>query len=225
MAKTYHFPFTEVEIGRFLFLLTSILLLFIIRPFLEGFIGINILFDIFFFFILISGLYAVSERKCGFVIGMVLVVPAFIATLSNYFVHVPTVSVTERVFEVLFLGYSACMILTHVFRQKEVTLDTISGAICAYFLIGFVWGLCFFLLEQAQPGSFLMTEQQADPSHFIYFSFVTMSTLGYGDITPISNPARSLSLLEAVVGQLYIAVLIGRLVGMHIAQAQGGKDS
>jgi hypothetical protein len=68
-----------------------------------------------------------------------------------------------------------------------------------------------------------MTEQQVEPSHFIYYSFVTMSTLGYGDITPISNSARSLSLLEAVVGQLYIAVLIARLVGMHIAQEQGGR--
>jgi hypothetical protein len=67
-----------------------------------------------------------------------------------------------------------------------------------------------------------MAEQQVDPSHFIYYSFVTMSTLGYGDITPISNPARSLSLLEAVVGQLYIAILIAKLVGMHIAQAQRG---
>jgi hypothetical protein len=222
MAKKYLFPFTEVEIGRFLFLLTSILLLFIIRPFLSGFVAINVLFDIFFFFILISGVYAVSERKGGFVIGMILVLPAFVAALSDYVVKIPAIGVTERVFEVLFLGYTACMILAHVFRQKKVTLDTISGAICAYFLIGFVWGLCFSLLEQAQPGSFLMAEQQVDPSHFIYYSFVTMSTLGYGDITPISNPARSLSLLEAVVGQLYIAILIAKLVGMHIAQAQRG---
>jgi hypothetical protein len=86
-----------------------------------------------------------------------------------------------------------------------------------------VWGLCFYLLEQAQPGSFLIGEQQTDPSHFIYYSFVTMSTLGYGDITPISSPARSLSVLTAVVGQFYIAVLIARLVGMHIAQAQRGN--
>ena len=223
MAKPYHFPFTEVEVGRFLFLLISILLLFILRPFLGGFIGITVLFDIFFFLILVSAIYAVSARKSGFVIGMVLVVPALITTWSGYVVKIPAIGVTERVFEVLFLGYVACVILAHVFRQKQVTLETISGAICAYFMIGLVWGLCFSLLEQAQPGSFLMTEQQADPSHFIYYSFVTMSTLGYGDITPISNPARSLSLLEAVVGQFYIAVLIARLVGMHIAQERRGN--
>jgi hypothetical protein len=156
------------------------------------------------------------------VIGVVLVLPAFVVAMSGYIVKIPVIGVAERVFEVLFFAYAACAILAHVFRQREITPDTINGAICAYFLIGFVWGLCFYLLEQAQPGSFLMGEQQTDPSHFIYYSFVTMSTLGYGDITPISSPARSLSVLTAVIGQFYIAVLIARLVGMHIAQDQRG---
>lgn len=94
------------------------------------------------------------------------------------------------------------------------------GAICVYFMIGLLWALIFSTLELLQPGSFQMPQGQGtELSHFSYYSYVTLTTLGYGDITPISPPARSLALLEAIMGPLYIAVLIARLVGIHIVQS------
>ena len=95
----------------------------------------------------------------------------------------------------------------------------IMGAICVYFLIGLIWADVFFILETLQPGSFQIPPEQVGQATLDYFSYVTLTTLGYGDITPISAPARSLSLLEAMMGQLYLAVLIARLVGIHIAQS------
>jgi len=94
------------------------------------------------------------------------------------------------------------------------------GAVFGYFFIGLMWGFVFSVLESLQPGSFRVGGgQAAELNKFMYYSFVTQTTLGYGDITPVTPPARSLSLLEAVIGQFYQAVLIARLVGLHIAQS------
>jgi hypothetical protein len=127
---------------------------------------------------------------------------------------------------ILFVGFTAVIILIHLFQEKEITVDVFSGAICVYFLLGFMWAFAYTLLEVMSPGSFQTSQGLgAGLSEFVYYSFVTMTTLGYGDITPISSPARSLSLLEAIIGQLYLAVMIARLVGIHIAQSINGAKS
>jgi hypothetical protein len=93
-------------------------------------------------------------------------------------------------------------------------------AVCVYFFIGLMWSFVFSVLESLQPGSFRFGQGlTANVKNFIYYSFVTQTTLGYGDITPVTPPARNLSVLEAIIGQLYLAVLIARLVGVQIAQS------
>lgn len=220
MLKKWRIPFTQVRLGRFLFLLISIVLLFVLRPFLEGYIGINILLDIFFSFILFSGIYAVSQRKYQFIIALLIALPPFALLWLTEFVDSPFLILVRNSFMILFYGYIVIIILSHIFREKEVSADLIMGAICVYFFIGLMWALVFAVLESFQPGSFAIGEGlTADIVNFVYYSFVTQTTLGYGDITPLTAPARSLSLLEAVIGQLYLAVLIARLVGIHIAQS------
>ncbi len=88
-----------------------------------------------------------------------------------------------------------------------------------------MWAFVFSVLESIHPGSFAVGEVQieAGRSLFIYYSFVTITTLGYGDITPITATANSFSFLEAVTGQIYLVVLVARLVGMHIAQSMDRK--
>jgi hypothetical protein len=108
-----------------------------------------------------------------------------------------------------------------------VTADKIYGALCVYLLIGLTWGFMFLTLEGVQPGSFSLGQGQPngiakDPATLVYFSFVTLSTVGYGDITPLSPPARSLAFMEAIIGQIYLAVLVARLVGLHIASSMAG---
>lgn len=206
--------------GRFFLLLISILLYFVVRPFLEGYIGIGLLLDIFFSFMLFSGIYAVSEKRYHLIIGLLLGLPPFVMLWSEHFVESPFLNVVGDGLMIPFFAYTTIITLSHLFRKEEVTADVIMGAVCVYFFIGLMWSFGFSMLESLQPGSFRFAQgQTADVSNFTYYSFVTQTTLGYGDITPVTAPARSLSLLEAIIGQLYLAVLIARMVGIHIAQS------
>ena len=116
---------------------------------------------------------------------------------------------------VIFFVLVAGTMLSHVLKDEVVTGEKVSAAICVYLLIGLIWALLFSLAHYFEPGSFRI--ESADLSHFIYYSFITLSTLGYGDITPLSASARALSYVEAITGQLYLTVLVARLVGLHIA--------
>lgn len=138
----------------------------------------------------------------------------------SYFVEVPGLGLGGNILSGLFLAYTAAIMLSYFFKQKEITADVIIGGICVYFLIGLMWAYIFIALEMVHPGSFhIAKDAVANEAEFTYFSFVTLTTLGYGDTTPLSTPARNFVLIEAVMGQLYIAILIARLVGIHIAQA------
>jgi hypothetical protein len=198
------------------------LLLFILRPFLEDLIGAGLLMDIFVSVILLAGIYAVSEKKHVFYISLIIASPALAVHWARYFVKVPFAFLVGHIFGALFYAFVAIVILNFLFREKVITGDMIIGAICVYLMIGMMWASIYSMLEILYPGSFQISEEiGSDLSHFSYFSFVTLSTLGYGDITPMTAPTRSLSVLEAITGQLYIAILVARLVGIHISQSMG----
>jgi hypothetical protein len=220
--------------GRFLFLLVSLLLLFFLHPFVKkAQTGFHIL-DIIFLVILLSGIYAISEGKRIFIISLVLALTGFGSTVLNYYLMTGSLRLLGVCAYGLFFILTAVVIISHVMKNKKVTTDTILGSMCGYLLLGIVWTMLFALIELIEPGSFFsggkpLVDLQGDLvrqhvfESFIYYSFVTLTTLGYGDITPVSPPARALSSLEAVTGQLYIAVLIARLVGLHIVHS--GTDN
>lgn len=206
---------------RFLFLLVSILLLLALQPFLVGFAGLSRLLNIFLTVVLISAVYAVSHKKQTTTIGLMLAVPMFLGMWSLELVSMPRLHLLSLGFGVLFMGYIIVQILTYVFRAQQISRDVIYGALVVYLLLGILWGFAYALLEGLQPGSFKIPVGQIQEVRelFLYYSFITLTTLGYGDITPLSVPANSLSLLEAVIGQLYLAVLVARLVALHIVHS------
>ena len=219
MPKHFKIPFTQIHIGRFFFLLISMVLMFALRPFLESFVRISYLMDIFFFVIFLSAVYAISQKRSTFIIALVMALLIEILIWLGHLTDISSLRTIGNFLAILFTGYTATVILFYLFTEDEITSDVIMGAICVYFLIGLAWAFIFFTLELFQPGSFQMPQGQGiDLSHFSYYSYVTLTTLGYGDITPISTQARSLALLEAIMGQLYLAILVARLVGIHIAQ-------
>ena len=111
------------------------------------------------------------------------------------------------------------------FRRGAVESERIFAALDAYLLAGLIFGVCYLILEQSWPASFgTAAANDLDPSGAVYFSFVTIATLGYGDIAPVSEAARGLAILEAVAGQLYIAVLVARLVGLYTVSAGDRAD-
>ncbi len=102
----------------------------------------------------------------------------------------------------------------------HIDVNRLIGAACIYLLSGALWGIVYFLLSVASPGSFagIVGETWSEQlNEFIYYSFVTLTTLGYGDISPVLPVARTLCYLEAVVGQFYLTLLVAALVGLHIA--------
>jgi hypothetical protein len=130
----------------------------------------------------------------------------------------------------LFLVFTAGVLLGAVLAAGQVTTDKLSGAVCVFLLIGFIWASLFSVVELVTPGSLRFPEEEqgdmlerlkhGEPNTpMFYFSFVTLTTLGYGDVLPVSPAARMLAWIEAVLGQLYLTILVARLVGMHLSHA------
>jgi hypothetical protein len=123
----------------------------------------------------------------------------------------------------LFQSFVIAALLLVVYRERTVSGDGVAAALCGYILIGVVFGHVYCLVELAVPQSFRGLEPGASDgqTHFLlsYFSFITLTTVGYGDITPSGDSARSLALVEGVAGQFYLAVLVAELVGKRVAQA------
>lgn len=207
--------------GRFLFLLISILLLLILSPLLDSFIGLRFLLDIFMTIILMSGVYAVSQKKIYMLITAALAIPLLASLWSDYFIKIPYFQLTGQICGVLCMAFMVIIILSHIIRVKNVTADIIYGAIVVYLLMALMWSFTYSVVEDLHPGSFIIPESPIKDSRFLftYFSFVTLSTLGYGDITPLTAPACSLSILEAIIGQIYLVVVVAWLVGMFVSQS------
>ena len=221
MNKEHHIRIGRHRVGHFRFLLFAMVLIFVLRPFLENFARIGLLTDIFFSLVLLSGAFAFSDQRKTFSAALVIALPALLLEVVSCFFLSEPLEIIKRIFFALFLAYVLAIILSHIFREREVTEDLITGAVCAYLLIGIVWTFVFYFLELANQGSFALGGTfRHDIGPFLYYSFVTLASLGYGDIVPLTSPARSLAVLEAVTGQLYLAITIARLVGVHASQSR-----
>jgi hypothetical protein len=139
--------------------------------------------------------------------------------------------IVGRAFSIAFLVYTVVMILRDLLMQRVVTWDSLVGSFCGYLLIGVTWSEMYALLQLISPGALhfeiestrALASQANTWQHFQYFSFVTLSTVGYGDITPVSPTARALAMMEAICGQFYLAVLVAALVGLRVSSRQADR--
>ena len=170
--------------------------------------------------VLLAALSAVGVRPGT----LLLFVPAIALHLLGAYWGGTTLHVEAITVRILFFSYATGLIVWHILHRSDVTIDTIAGAACAYTLLAVVWGNLYLLLEVLRPGSFDIPAHwrlgaSGDPTAgLLYFSFITLTTVGYGDITPQWPGAGGLAAAEAVVGQLYLAITIARLVGPHISR-------
>lgn len=221
MAKsafdTYLQKFSE---NRFLILLVLILSTIVLAPFLNHFLKTKILMDIFLTVLFFGIIFAIRSKRSHLIIASILVLPLVLSTWSIYFYDSPQLSLLTRTFGALFFGYAVIIILQMIARSTDITRETIFAAIVAYLLIALMWAFIYMILEMVVPGSFSFPDKsiRAETMHFEYFSFVTITTLGYGDVTPLTNRASALALLEALVGQIYLVVLVAWLVGMYVSR-------
>ena len=116
---------------------------------------------------------------------------------------------------VILILFSTYCVMRYVLKARVITGDQIYAGICMYVMLGFAFGAVFYLVNILDPNSFGATPASADTPDLMYFSFVTLATLGYGDIVPRSNAARYVAVVEALAGMIYIAVFMARLVSLR----------
>lgn len=206
---------------RFILLLLAILAELMLAPlFSQSDLGLRAA-QITTSLILIAALWAVNAQRTS----VVLFAAALIAHLFDvYAANNTALHVAALALRAVFIAYATGLIVWRIMSRPDVTMDTLAGAACAYAMLAVVWGNLYVLLEFLRPTSFHIPPawrvgSSADPTAaLVYFSFITLTTVGYGDITPRWPGAGGLAAAEAIVGQLYLAITIARLVGVHISQ-------
>jgi hypothetical protein len=200
--------------------------LILIAPLLGEYVNLNTLSDIIITAIFLSAIYAISKKERYFFISLLLLLPVLVAIWLSHFVNTPFLLLVGNCCGILFFAFTIIIILSAIFRENEVTLDVIYGAIAVYLLMALMWAFIYEVIDTLNPNAFSVTGEVFEGSrhHFFYYSFVTITTVGYGDITPVSLVARSFSILEMLIGQIYLVVLIARLVGIHISQSIDRKS-
>jgi len=203
-------------------LLFALALLFISFPFVEEVKGGDIIVSILLSLVLLSAVLAVSHSKGVFLIALLLAAPAIIGRWINHFrpdlVH-PAFFLTSAL---VLTAFVVAHLLRFILRASSVNVEVLCASISAYLMLGLMWTMAYWLVDQLTPGgAFSFNTNTGTPSMNgftgFYFSFITLSTVGYGDITPVSKIARWLAAMEAMTGLLYVAVLIARLVSLYSA--------
>ena len=210
---------------RFQNLLIWILLYIIVSPLLDLFPHTEVLVQLLFTVVLVSGVFAINRKTALMRPALILLV---VTTLLIWFHILNLFRISDVMVNLVLLTYLALLVVafsSYIFAIKEVDAELIAAALCLYLFIGLLGGGIFLLLESFAPGSFAGSNLAKAVSFqdrsviFQYFSFTTMTTLGYGDITPQTPVAMAFCQVEAILGQLFMAVLVARLVGIQVAQS------
>ena len=214
---------------RYLLLLGALLALLVIQPVASAFGVMESLFDALLAVVLLVLVLILAQEGPWRVLACILGVSAAALSVGGRFMSssAQSMSVTlGHALGALFFVAVAGRIVQSLFTSRRLSADSVFGAICGYLLLGVAWALTYATVYSADHESFRIDDllrpqmEQGDNSRniFVYYSFVTLTTVGYGDITPASIPARTLAWLEALTGQLYLAVLIAGLMSALVAR-------
>lgn len=229
-------PFSDLmRSHRHLVLLIVTILGLTMQPLLRAkYVGV-ILFEALGYALLLTVFLAIFERRSERRIAMMIGLPGVAANIIGYLTTGTTQWLALIIFHslsVVFLGLAIGVILRGVFRSRRIGAEQILGGVCGYLLAGVAFANLYLVIYFIKPDGFHVAAELAwqleSPESrrflFSYFSFVTLTTVGYGDITPLAPAACSAAWLEAMAGQFYMAVLIGQLIGMKLAQSSITKS-
>jgi len=172
---------------------------------------------------LVIGVWSLKESGRFFLIGMAFVIAGVLLNVLAINSQSTVFMLGSFVSLFGFLSVAIACTLKQVVVGAEVSVNRLVGAVCVYLLLGTMWAVAYTVLDLLAPGSFQgfsSLDNFGWDSEWLYFSFVTMTTLGYGDITPVSATARFLAYSQAVFGQFYVAVLVAGLVSVYISKRQ-----
>ena len=174
---------------------------------------------------LLTCLYLVANRKSQLIFGGALAAAALVASWGGLFAPGVVQLILSCALYVAFFAYIAIFLSRYLFHSEKISENMIFASVCLYLIVGLIWGFAYFIIEIMRPNSISIAAGQGtfDPystlNELLYFSFVTLSTLGYGDVAPVTRIARSWAVIEAVFGQFYLAIVVARLVGLHITSS------
>jgi hypothetical protein len=235
-AATMKYLTTLYVRWRYLVLLGTLLLVLVVQPISFGFSTPPQLFDVLLVLVMMALLLSFCADKNQRLAALVFAIPTGLLSLGGHlFAAWPhqEVVLVGHCLAVVFCFWAAVLIVASLFRNRVLTTDSISGAVCGYLLLGMAWGVLYSMLDTVWPGSFevgsrLAAQVQAYHSRihlFTYYSFITLTTVGYGDVTPVSASARTCAWLEALTGQFYLAVLVAGLVGALLSRKSEATES
>ncbi len=208
---------------RFTILMFALLLMLVGYPFLDHFqlFHVDFVLNFFITLLLISCIHALSTSHHEAIVACLVITPAIFMDWFGVFVENRYVEITVDIYKIAAFSYICYGLLRYALRAGVVDREKIAAAVNVYLFLGLIWRDLFSLINILIPDSF--NSELLSQTDFLYYSFVTLSALGYGDVLPVIGPAKALAYIEAVVGQLYLTILVARLVGLHIAYT--GPDS
>lgn len=213
---------TNFSKGYYKFLLFFFIMLFISRPYFHQGVVYVIIWKVFLTGAFISAVFNVKQNSY---VKKIAVIFAILALVSNWcemcFTNIYLIE-TTLIFTIIFMGICTVSVVYNVILRAKVTLETLRGVVCAYFMLAFVFAYIYYLIEYLVPGSFLLVEKDiafgigsSYLSQLMYFSFVTLLTIGYGDIIPLFGFSQTAVVVEGIIGQFYIAILVSRIVAVY----------
>ncbi len=203
-------------------LLIALLLMILASPLLQQHVAVGWLLAVVLMLVLLTAVRTVASSRRNFQTALVLCIFALVPQFGVLFGDFFWLDIVRYFATMLFLFWVCGLLLRDiVLRSHSVTLELLLGAINIYMMVAIGFAFAYALIERLQPGSFTGLEEflnhPSDVLYFLYFSFVTITTLGYGDISPLTSYGMTASYLESVFGQLYLAILVARLVSMYLA--------
>ncbi len=223
-ASEYQFVTTGY---RFFLLFLFLLAVLILYPYAEtsrfGFYALRVVGSA----LIVISVYAISLRRSVLIFALILAVPALVQRFRLPEPTATTFSILNIVLSFAFDVFVVVVIFRRVFAREQANSETVFGALCIYLLVGFGFASIYGMVATLQPNAFYLephTSMHTVPSRFdfVYYSYGTMTSLGAAGITPVSPQARSITVVEAILGVLYLAVLVARLIGAY--RSTPGKD-
>jgi voltage-gated potassium channel len=189
-------------------------------PFVEKLDTGNFIISILFTLVMIAGVLAIAQRRMLLVIAAVLAVPTLIFRWLNQYWPVLIPAELFLIGGIAFILFVIINLLRFILRASSVTGDVLCIAISTYLMLGLLWTMAYWLVAELVPNAFAFNVASARDTSMqgfnsLYFSFITLGTVGYGDISPVASTVRILAVAEAITGLLYMSVLIARLVALY----------
>lgn len=227
-------PLTGVRQWRFSILLVILLGLLAVSPIMAGFGVSTPLFDALMNVLMVTAILSLCFERRQRLFAIVLGVPTIVLSLGGHAFSGTGSSLVlfaGQVCEVVFLFGAAGLIVRSLFKSPSLSFDSILGAVCGYLFLGLAWAVVYVMIEHYSPGSFQISQAIFDSgessrriTHVLtYYSFVTLTTVGYGDVSAISPATRTFAWIEAISGQFYLAVIVAGIVSMMVAKSMPGR--